>query len=73
MFFFFFFFFFFYNRLQSPDQVARMRRLILAFAVLMGRSDSSHAAVLFSNRQQSPDQAADAQAHTDIRCSIGTR
>ena len=37
----------------------RMRRLIRIFAVLLGRGDSSHAAVLFSNRQLSPDQAAD--------------
>ena len=51
-----------------------MRRLIWVFAVLMGHSDSSHAAVFFFFSQQtakSKSGYAHAKAHMDIRCSHG--
>ena len=52
-----------------------MRRLIWVFAVLMGRSDSSHAALFFffffQQTAKSESGYAHAQIHMDIRCSHG--
>ena len=49
-----------------------MRIFIGVFAVLMGRSDSSHdAGLFFQQTATSKSGCADAQAHMGIRCSHG--